>query len=180
MKLYTKTGDLGMTSVIGKRVSKDHIRVDTYGTFDELNSFIGFSRASLDLSIFQEEDADLEKIQHELFDCGADIANINKISNWRIGEKEISYLEEKIDFYTNQCTPLNQFILPGGCTSAASLHICRTIARRAERVLVTLQTEDQFTNNEISIYFNRLSDYFFALARYVNHKSNFSDVKYRG
>jgi len=180
MKLYTKTGDAGMTSVIGKRVSKDHIRVDTYGTFDELNSFIGLSRASLDKTLFNDVDGELEKIQHELFDCGADIANINKIGDWRIGIEEISFLEERIDFYSNQCTPLNQFILPGGCTSAASLHVCRTVARRAERNLVTLQTEVQFTNNEISIYFNRLSDYFFALARYVNYKSDYTDVKYRG
>lgn len=179
MKLYTKTGDLGMTSVIGKRVSKDHIRVDTYGTFDELNSFIGYSRASLNTKDFQEVDKELEKIQHELFDCGADIATFNKIGDWRIGYKEISFLENRIDFYTSECAPLSQFILPGGCMSAASLHVCRTIARRAERNLVKLQTEEQFISNEITIYFNRLSDYFFSLARYINEKNNIIDTKYR-
>src|SRR5690625_1023121 len=135
MRLYTKSGDKGRTSVIGGRVSKDNIRVEAYGTLDEANSFVGKAVAELqtDKEIFNDILADLEKIQHELFDCGSDLSTILEDPTYKVNEDAITYLEEKMDELIDEAPELEHFILPGGADAAASLHIARTVTRRAER-----------------------------------------------
>lgn len=178
MKLYTKTGDKGQTSLIGGRVSKDHLRVEAYGTIDELNSFIGKAVTELDATKFKDIITDLETIQHELFDCGGDLANIMKERKYKLEESSIETLEKRIDELSEQAPPLKRFILPGGSPASATLHIARTVTRRAERQTVSLMTEFEDVPPLIQKYLNRLSDYFFAAARVVNARLNVKDVEY--
>lgn len=178
MKLYTRTGDKGQTSLIGGRVDKDDIRVEAYGTIDEVNSFIGKAITELEPSIFTDIISDLETIQHELFDCGGDLSNVSKHRQLKLQSSSIDYLEKKIDQYIQEAPPLEKFILPGGSKPAASLHIARTITRRAERLVVSLSKVD----NDMPIlalqYLNRLSDYLFAISRIVNARIGVQDVEY--
>lgn len=178
MKLYTKTGDKGQTSIIGGRVDKDSIRVETYGTVDELNSFVGKAATELDAEKFADILADLETIQHELFDCGGDLANVMKDRIYKMWEEPIAVLESRIDALSDEAPPLERFILPGGTPAAATLHIARTVTRRAERQMVTLMKATDEVPQMVQIYLNRLSDYFFAAARIVNARSNVKDVEY--
>lgn len=178
MKLYTKTGDKGTTSLIGGRVSKDHIRVEAYGTIDELNAFVGKAVSELDPKIFQDLISDLETIQHELFDCGGDLANVMKEPKYKLQEASVEALEKRIDALSEEVPPLKRFILPGGSPQAASLHIARTVTRRAERQVVTLMNEIEGIPAVIQKYLNRLSDYFFAAARVANHRLKVKDVEY--
>ena len=178
MKLYTKTGDTGKTSIIGGRVDKDHARVEAYGTIDELNSFIGKAVTELDKGIFADILADLEAIQHELFDGGGDLANVMKERIYKLTEAPIEVLEQRIDKLAEEAPALQRFILPGGSPAAATLHIARTIARRAERQTVTLMREVEDVSPVVQKYLNRLSDYLFAAARVVNFRLNISDVEY--
>lgn len=179
MRLYTKTGDEGKTSVIGGRVFKNDGRVEAYGTTDELNSFIGMAIAQLDKEKFADIIQDLEKIQHEIFDCGSDLAIVKRAKDvpYKVTEEMVAFLEERIDQYTSEAPPLNKFILPGGSLPASTLHICRTIARRAERCVVSLLQENE-TNPVVLKYLNRLSDYFFAAARAVNVRLGVKDIEY--
>src|SRR5690625_766469 len=133
LKIYTKTGDRGQTALIGGRVGKDDIRVEAYGTVDELNGFVGRAITELSQELFTDVIEDLEKIQHELFDCGGDLASVSKRRQLKVTEEHVVYLEKKIDAYTEETPHLERFILPGGSKQAATLHIARTIARRAER-----------------------------------------------
>lgn len=178
MKIYTRTGDKGQTSIIGGRVDKDHIRVDAYGTVDEANGFVGQAVTQLKPELFQDVLADLEKIQHELFDCGGDLANVTKKRVPKLTQEAITYLETRIDAYTEEAPELERFILPGGSPAAASLHIARTVTRRAERLVVTLMKEDAELSTLPLQYLNRLSDYFFAAARVVNFRQQVKDVEY--
>ncbi|MBY0147253.1 cob(I)yrinic acid a,c-diamide adenosyltransferase [Neobacillus niacini] len=178
MKLYTRTGDKGKTSIIGGRVDKDDIRVEAYGTVDEVNCFVGQVMTELDEVIFKDVLADLEKIQHELFDCGGDLANISDKVAFKLEKEAIDYLEKKIDEYILEAPELERFILPGGTKPSASIHIARTVTRRAERLVVTLMKNDEKTPELALQYLNRLSDYFFALARVVNFRLNVKDVEY--
>ena len=178
MKLYTKTGDKGKTSIIGGRVDKDHLRVEAYGTMDELNSFIGKAMTELDVSIFGDLLKDLEAIQHELFDGGGDLANVMKERHYKLTEAPITVLEERIDVLSAEAPPLEKFILPGGTPAAATLHIARTITRRAERQTVSLMKEIEDVSPVVQKYLNRLSDYLFAAARIVNFRLNVQDVEY--
>lgn len=178
MKIYTKTGDKGQTSVIGGRVDKDDIRVEAYGTLDEANSFIGQAMAELNAEIFADVLADLEKIQHELFDCGGELATVGKRGEPRITADVIQYIEEKIDQLMAEAPPIERFILPGGTKPAATIHIARTVVRRAERLLVSLLKVDTTIPINNLHYINRLSDYLFALARVVNHRMGVKDVEY--
>lgn len=114
MKLYTRTGDKGKTSIIGGRVDKDDIRVEAYGTVDEVNCFVGQVMTELDEVIFKDVLANLEKIQHELFDCGGDLANISNKVEFKLEKEAIDYLEQKIDEYILEAPELERFILPGG------------------------------------------------------------------
>lgn len=178
MKLYTKTGDKGKTSIIGGRVDKDNLRVETYGTIDELNSFIGKAVSELDRELFKDILSDLEAIQHELFDGGGDLANVMKERHYKLTEAPIEAMEARIDVLTEEAPPLERFILPGGAPAAATLHIARTVARRAERQMVTLMKEIEDVPAVVQKYLNRLSDYLFAAARVVNARLNVADVEY--
>lgn len=178
MKIYTKTGDQGKTSLIGGRVSKDHLRVEAYGTIDELNSFIGKAVTELDPGKFKDILGDLETIQHELFDCGGDLANVMKERKYKLQEASVEALEKRIDALSEELPPLKRFILPGGSPAAATLHIARTVTRRAERQVVKLMNEEEEVPGVIQKYLNRLSDYFFVAARAVNFRLNVNDVQY--
>lgn len=178
MKIYTKTGDQGKTSLIGGRVSKDHIRVEAYGTIDELNSFVGKAATELDPDKFPDILEDLETIQHELFDCGGDLANVMKERKYKLQEVSVEKLEKRIDALSEELPPLKRFILPGGAPAAATLHIARTVTRRAERQVVKLMNEEKDVPEVVQKYLNRLSDYFFVAARAVNHRLNIKDVEY--
>ncbi|WHZ05351.1 cob(I)yrinic acid a,c-diamide adenosyltransferase [Neobacillus sp. YX16] len=178
MKLYTRTGDKGKTSIIGGRVDKDDIRVEAYGTVDEVNCFVGQVMTELDEVTFKDVLVDLEKIQHELFDCGGDLANISDKVEFKLEKETIEYLEKKIDEYILEAPELERFILPGGTKPSASIHIARTVTRRAERLVVSLMKNDEKTPEIALKYLNRLSDYFFALARVVNYRLNVKDVEY--
>ncbi|MDM5227754.1 cob(I)yrinic acid a,c-diamide adenosyltransferase [Cytobacillus sp. NJ13] len=178
MKLYTRTGDEGKTSIIGGRVEKDDVRVEAYGTVDEVNCFVGQAMTQLDPSIFQDVLEDLEKIQHELFDCGGDLANVSKKRELKLSKESVDYLETKIDQLIEEAPKLERFILPGGAPASASIHIARTVTRRAERLVVSLKKADPETSAVALKFLNRLSDYFFALARVVNFRLNQKDVEY--
>lgn len=180
MKLYTRTGDEGKTGIIGGRVEKDDIRVTAYGTTDEANSFVGLAIAQLDDELFADIKAELIKIQHELFDCGGDLATLKlrEGQQYKATEEMVDFLEERIDEYIKEAPKLERFILPGGSEAAATIHICRTVTRRAERNITTLYKETEKVNPVVLKYMNRLSDYFFAIARVINHRLNVSDVEY--
>jgi len=178
MKLYTKTGDTGKTSLIGGRVDKDSLRVEAYGAIDELNSFIGKAVSELDRELFKDILIDLETIQHELFDAGGDLANVMKERHYKLAEQPIEVLESRIDALSDEAPPLQRFILPGGAPAAATLHIARTVARRAERQMVTLMKEIEDVPTIVQKYLNRLSDYLFAAARVVNFRLKVADVEY--
>ncbi len=178
MKLYTRTGDKGKTSLIGGRVDKDDIRVEAYGTVDEVNSFVGQAVTQLDTAVFKDILADLEKIQHELFDCGGDLANVSKKRELKLMKESIDYLESRIDEMIAEAPELERFILPGGAPAAASIHIARTVTRRAERLVVSLMKTGNDVPEMTLQYLNRLSDYFFALARVINFRLNQKDVEY--
>jgi cob(I)alamin adenosyltransferase len=178
MRIYTRTGDEGKTSIIGGRVDKDDTRVEAYGTVDEVNCFVGQAIVELDPQIFEDVLADLEKIQHELFDCGGDLANVTEKWENKLQEESIAYLESRIDEFTDESPELERFILPGGTKPAASIHIARTITRRAERLVVKLAKTDIKTPPIAQKYLNRLSDYFFALARVINYRLHVKDVEY--
>lgn len=178
MKIYTRTGDKGKTSIIGGRVDKDDIRVEAYGTVDEANCFVGQAMTQLDPAIFQDVLEDLEKIQHELFDCGGDLANVTKNRELKLTMEAVEYLEKRIDAFIEEAPKVERFILPGGTPASASIHIARTVTRRAERLVVSLMKADPEVS-EVSLKFiNRLSDYFFALARVINFRLNTKDVEY--
>ncbi|WP_312475307.1 cob(I)yrinic acid a,c-diamide adenosyltransferase [Neobacillus sp.] len=178
MRIYTRTGDKGKTSIIGGRVDKDDTRVEAYGTVDEVNCFVGQAITELDLEIFKDILDDLEKIQHELFDCGGDLANVSEKRELKLHQESIDYLEQKIDEYIEEAPELERFILPGGTKPSATIHIARTVTRRAERLVVKLVKTDPKTPDLALMYLNRLSDYFFALARIINYRLNVSDVEY--
>jgi len=180
MKIYTKTGDKGETGLFGgERVRKDSLRIETYGTIDELNSFLG-------LAIIEVADTSikniLQNIQNQLFTVGADLSTPEidknkKLNITRTSEEFYLNAEKIIDKYESKLDELKNFILPGGSKGAALLHICRTITRRAEREVVALDNKVKIGNN-IIIFLNRLSDLFFVLARYENKVSNIPDIKW--
>lgn len=177
MKLYTRMGDQGQTSLIGGRVSKDDIRVESYGTIDELNSFIGLAAAELDTECMAEIKEELFKIQHKLFDCGGELANVSKTKEGMLKEEYVEFLEQRIDVYTQEVPVLERFILPGGSKASAYVHAARTIARRAERQIVRLMKSEEIPAVTLK-YINRLSDYLFAVARVINFRLNVKDVEY--
>ncbi|PIC98176.1 MULTISPECIES: cob(I)yrinic acid a,c-diamide adenosyltransferase [unclassified Sporosarcina] len=178
MKIYTKTGDKGTTSLIGGRVAKDDLRVEAYGTIDELNSFIGKAMTELDGEKFADILTDLETIQNELFDGGGDLANVMKERHYKLDEEPVTVLENRIDKLMEEAPELERFILPGGSPAAATLHIARTVTRRAERVTVTLMNAADDVSPVVGRYLNRLSDYLFVAARIVNARLGISDNEY--
>ncbi|MBL4952306.1 cob(I)yrinic acid a,c-diamide adenosyltransferase [Neobacillus sp. YIM B02564] len=178
MRIYTRTGDKGQTSIIGGRVDKDDIRVQAYGTVDEVNCFLGQAITQLDGELFQDILADLETIQHELFDCGGDLANVTATRPLKLKKASVDKLEKKIDLLMAEAPNIEHFILPGGTPAAASIHIARAITRRAERLVVSLRKASPEISETALQYLNRLSDYFFALARVINFRLHHKDVEY--
>ena len=178
MRIYTRTGDKGQTSIIGGRVDKDDVRVEAYGTVDEVNCFVGQAVTQLEPELFQDIRDDLEKIQHELFDCGGDLANVTKKREPKLTSEAIAYLEARIDAFIEEAPELERFILPGGTSGAATLHIARTVTRRAERLVVKHMKQDSGLSDLPLQFLNRLSDYFFAVARVVNFRLGVKDVEY--
>ena len=174
MKIYTKTGDQGDTGLWGgKRVSKDALRIQTYGTVDECNAVLGLARASAPNSALDEM---LAEIQHQLFVLGSDLAS--ELSNTqvpRIEPAQVDWLETQIDTLEAGLPPLTNFILPGGSILAAQLHLARTVCRRAERLTVGL-SQQEATNPQALIYLNRLSDLLFVAARSANQQAGIQDV----
>lgn len=178
MGIYTRTGDEGRTSVIGGRVSKDDIRVEAYGTIDELNSFVGQAAALAQGEHHTDLQEDLLLIQQELFDCGSDLAFVSlQESRYKVHDEIVERLEQWMDGYEQENPQLERFILPGGTPLAAALHVCRTVCRRAERRTVTLGAEHEI-NLAVRRYLNRLSDYFFVIARTANVRAGVPDVEY--
>ena len=181
MKIYTKTGDKGETGLFGgERVSKNSPRIEAYGTIDELNAFIGL--AVIEVSDKSVKDL-LQKIQNWLFSIGADLATpdnekTKKLNVFRTPEEYYLYIEKEIDNYESKLDELRNFILPGGTKGAALLHICRTITRRAERMVVALNSTVKIGNN-IIIFLNRLSDLFFVLARFDNAVTGTPDTEWK-
>jgi cob(I)alamin adenosyltransferase len=171
VRIYTRTGDDGTTGLIGgDRVYKDSLRIDTYGTVDELNSVLG---VVLSIGVPKPVQQILSRIQNDLFTIGAALATPGREAQGKydipeIQDSDIRVLEAEIDRCEEELPPLSQFILPGGTEAAALLHLARTVARRAERGCVSLARSD-WVNPQILRYLNRLSDLCFVLARYVNH-----------
>lgn len=179
MKIYTKKGDTGITSLVsGHKVSKSHPRLDAYGTLDELNSFIGWTASLIKDKNVTEH---IFKIQNHLFNMGGQLAcNDTKQAQTlpTITESHIEELELYIDELTTELSPLRNFILPGGTEEASACHIARTVCRRAEREMMRLH--EQHPLNLLYIkYINRLSDLLFTLARYMNHIAKMPETTWK-
>ncbi len=177
VKIYTKSGDDGYTSLIGgKRVSKASKRVDAYGNIDECNAMLGLIIANIKYDDIKDV---LEKIQHELFILGSDLADpsypANPYNIKRVSKDLVEYMEKVIDKYQEESGEIGYFILPGGSNVAALLHLARTMVRRAERSIIALADEEGI-NPIIIEYVNRLSDLLFVLARVVNKREGIKDT----
>ncbi|MDB5137023.1 MAG: yvqK [Mucilaginibacter sp.] len=170
MKIYTKTGDKGITSLIGgTRVPKHHLRIESYGTVDELNSYIGLIRDQ-DISIHNKQV--LKEIQDRLFTIGSSLASDPERSKMVIPDlhlADIELLEKEMDLMNVQLPELRHFILPGGDNAISFCHIARCVCRRAERLTVHLSEESK-VDERVNIYLNRLSDYLFTLARKIGNE----------
>ena len=177
-RVYTKLGDSGETKLVGgQKVSKGSLRLESYGTVDELNAFVGVALITLQMELPGHPNLKslgniLIQIQHELFNLGGVLATLPKDIHPRqpqIGSEEIVCLESYIDQYNEDLPPLKSFVLPGGCRLNVELHLCRTVCRRAERYCVRLNDEEKVTLNTIK-YLNRLSDAFFVWSRWVSYE----------
>jgi cob(I)alamin adenosyltransferase len=175
MKIYTRTGDAGLTGLYGgARVAKSDIRIAAYGSVDELNAFLGVCRAS---GLPADVDELIAHLQHEMFAVGAELSRGGKSPPEAIllDDKDVARIETAIDHYDGQLSPLKSFVLPGGTVAGAGLHVARVACRRAERDVVALaQTAE--VRPAILTYINRVSDLLFVLARYVNHTAGVADV----
>lgn len=175
-KVYTKTGDKGKTGLAGgQRVWKDNVRVEAYGTVDELNAALGLVRACWSQETGKSEcamiDQELHWMQNKLFDIGGLLSTVPEPASTNLPsvvEADVTRLERLMDEWQNDLRPLKEFILPGGSMTASTLHLARTICRRAERVCIRLIRKES-VNPAIIIYLNRLSDALFVLARWVTH-----------
>lgn len=179
MKIYTKTGDKGETSLLGgKRVFKNCVEMEAIGEVDELNSSIGLLVAHLDKD--SEEKKCLQKIQNKLFDIGSNLAAVQTdiIKVPQINTNDLEFLENRIDKMTAELPELTQFILPGGSVQASLAFQARAICRRAERVVTKLNQHYELNEN-IPKYLNRLSDYLFTLARYFNKIENIEEITWQ-
>jgi len=185
MKVYTKTGDKGTTALFGgTRVPKHHIRIESYGTVDELNSYIGLIRDQQINPLYQNV---LIEVQDRLFTLGAILATPpekeilkngqKRLQNLGITESDIEYLEKEIDMMETELPPMTHFVLPGGHTTVSYCHIARCVCRRAER-LATHLNDIEPTDELVLKYLNRLSDYLFVLARKLSHDLNANEVQW--
>ena len=177
MKIYTKTGDEGKTSLFdNSRVWKSDERIRSYGAIDELNSSLGIA---LSLELDHEIKDILIKLQNDLFIVGSDLANPNMSDKKiRTSKEMITFLEQKIDLLEPELDPLTSFILPGGSLLASIIHLSRTISRRAETHVVELSKNEEI-NKDAAIYLNRLSDLMFILARSINNRKKIPDIVWK-
>ncbi len=181
LKIYTKTGDEGNTSLIGgTRVPKNDLRIETYGTVDELNSWIGLiSDQIVDADLVQE----LKQIQDRLFTIGSALATDAgkeiKMKLPDLHQQDVEFLEAQIDRMTEQLPLMKSFILPGGHVVISSIHIARCVCRRAERLTVNMVEHEYFVQEKLIRYLNRLSDYLFTLARFVAHKMKILEIPWK-
>ena len=178
MKLYTRTGDAGETSLFdGTRVRKDDVRVDSYGEVDELNAWLGLVRSSLGQGDLDDE---LARIQRDLFALGAELADPGdkiaaRVTKAAITDADVERLEQLIDRLDREVAPLRRFILAGGAPAGAALHVARAVCRRAERRIVALQPP---VSSILLQYINRLSDFLFVLARVVNQRAGITETEW--
>lgn len=181
MRIYTKYGDEGFTRLYGgDRVSKTHTRVEAYGTMDELCALVGTIVAEMkDYVILDDLRQEIEEIQQHLFDCGSDLATPRELRPYKQSPENTQWLEERIDICLPMLESLEFFIIPGGHKIAALLHQARTLTRRLERRMVAVKESGEAINGVGIVYINRLSDYFFVIARLVNHIFNEPDVIYK-
>ncbi len=181
LKIYTKTGDSGKTSLIGgTKVSKSHLRIETYGTTDELNSYIGLVS---DLITDDHSKVILKEIQDRLFTIGSSLAcdphkePLMKIPDLK--EADVELLEKEIDKMNEVLVPMKFFILPGGHPSVSTTHVARCVCRRAERLCVNMQEHELFVDPLVIKYINRLSDYLFVLSRFIGYLLGVEEVAWR-
>ena len=178
MKIYTKKGDGGETALFGgQKVRKSSLRIESYGTVDELNSVLGMA-ISHPLTARTKEL--IEELQHQLFILGSDLATpmSKKLPIDRISQKHVTFLEETIDDLDEYLTPLKHFILPGGSMTGSILHFARTVCRRAERLTVDLSQQEEISPTVLQ-YLNRLSDFLFILARFENHNAGQEETPWK-
>lgn len=181
MKIYTRTGDLGTTSLVGgTRTAKNSARLEAYGTVDELNSFLGLLMATP--GVPADTLTTLTIVQNKLFNLGAYLATDNTsnpdLEPQGLGHTTISTLETQIDLLTDRLPPMHCFILPGGSQASAQAQVCRAVCRRAERRTLTLAAEATVSPLVLR-FLNRLSDYLFTLARYLNHTASIPDIPWQ-
>eukprot|EP01136_Pigoraptor_vietnamica_P025286 Opistho-1_new@79120 len=181
LKIYTKTGDLGKTSLIGgTKVPKSHLRIETYGTVDELNSNIGLVS---DLLTDQHSKDTLKEIQDRLFTIGSSLAcdpekePLMKMPDLK--ESDIVLLEKEIDAMNDVLPPMKFFVLPGGHVAISTAHVSRCVCRRAERLCVNMQEHELFLDPLVIKYLNRLSDYLFVLSRYAGHLLQVAEIPWK-
>lgn len=180
-KIYTKTGDKGGTSLIGGvRVPKNHIRIESYGTVDELNSYIGMVN---DMAANEQVSAWLREIQDRLFTVGSVLAtNPDKEVKMKLPDlhdADVTWLEHRIDMMNEILPEMRSFILPGGNLASSTCHVARCVCRRAERICVAMQESQEFIPPLIIQYLNRLSDFLFVLCRYLTHINNAPEIPWR-
>lgn len=180
-RVYTKTGDKGTTGLIGgSRVAKDHIRIEAYGTVDELNSFLGMVADQLSSPAITSQ---LLEIQDRLFTIGSSLATdpekAPKMKLPDLHESDIKWLEDRIDEMDDVLPVMKSFILPGGHIAASTTHVARCVCRRAERLCVHMSNNDEFVAEDVLKYLNRLSDYLFVLGRYIVHQNGGTEIPWR-
>ncbi len=180
-KIYTKTGDKGTTSLIGgTKVNKSHIRIESYGTVDELNSWIGVVNDHIDDAGTQQT---LKEIQDRLFTIGSSLAcdpeKESKLKIPDLHETDVAFLEKEIDRMNESLPEMKAFIMPGGARAVSFAHVARCVCRRAERICVRMQTEELEVEPLVKKYLNRLSDYLFVAARYFGHLQNAQEVHWK-
>jgi cob(I)alamin adenosyltransferase len=180
-RVYTKTGDKGTTGLIGgSRVAKDHIRIEAYGTVDELNSYLGLvSDQCSDTAITHQ----ILEIQDRLFTIGSSLATdpekAPKMKLPDLNDSDILWLEQRIDEMDDQLPEMKSFILPGGNVAASTAHVARCVCRRAERLCVHMANNNEFVAEQVLKYLNRLSDYLFVLSRFIVHKNGGTEIPWR-
>lgn len=182
-KIYTKTGDEGMTSLVGgERVSKCSPRLESYGTVDELNSHIGMLMACMTGEKVDADRSFLCNVQRALFTVGGylatDTTKRETTKGTTVTQEMVDEVEKEIDRLTALLKPQRAFILPGGCMAAACAHVCRTVCRRAERDVLRLQESGAEVDSNVKKYLNRLSDYFFVMSRKLNADAGVEDVEW--
>lgn len=180
MKIYTKTGDQGTTSLVGgTRVLKTHVRLEAYGTLDELNAHLGLLATSLTCG---EDISNIRWMQGILFVAGTLLATEESSPYWvklpRVTDADVARVEQLIDDEQKGLSPLHSFVLPGGVTASAQAHVCRTVCRRAERRVLAMAETGIQVENQILSFLNRLSDYLFVLSRKINHLANCDEIFY--